>query len=168
MMMGVLCVLNGQIDGDVLGWWWGEMLCQYVFCLFLVFNFYLLDYFVLGMQLMGGVFGIYNVNMVLEWLNYLIYLIDWGGFKLVVGVFNVIGISVMLDGFDVDVVDVVRFVDCLFLLVYGELLFDVLCVKVLDVVLWWMVKMDVKNWQCNCVKVVVYLVFVVFQYQIVC
>ncbi len=167
MMTGVLRALNGQTDGDALGWWWGETLRQHVFRSPSVFNFYPPDYPVPGTQLTGGAFGIHNANTALERLNYLTYLIDWGGSKPAAGVPNATGTSVTLDGFDADAADAARLVDRLSLLAHGEPLPDAPRAKVLDAVAWWTAKTDAKNWQRNRVKAAAYLVFAAPQYQIV-
>lgn len=167
MMTGVLRALNGQTDGDALGWWWGETLRQHVFRSPSVFNFYPPDYPVPGTQLTGGAFGIHNANTALERLNYLTYLLDWGGSDAVAGVPSATGTKVALDAFDADAADAAKLVDRLSLLAHGELLPDAPRAKVLDAVSWWTSKTDAKNWQRNRVKTAAYLVFAAPQYQIV-
>lgn len=167
MMTGVLRALNGQTDGDALGWWWGETLRQHVFRSPSVFNFYPPDYPVPGTQLTGGAFGIHNANTSLERLNYLTYLLDWGGSKPSTGVPGATGTGVTLDAFDADAADAAALVDRLSLLAHGEVLAAGPRAKVVDAVAWWTNKTDAKNWQRNRVKAAAYLVFAAPAYQIV-
>lgn len=167
MMTGVLRALNGQTDGDDLGWWWGETLRQHVFRSPSVFNFYPPDYPVPGTQLSGGAFGIHNANTALERLNYLTYLIDWGGSTPSAGVPNATGTGVTLDAFDADASDAAKLVDRLSLLAHGEVLPDAARAKVVAAVSWWTAQTDAKTWQRNRVKTAAYLVFAASQYQIV-
>lgn len=167
MMTGVLRALNGKTDGDALGWWWGETLRQHVFRSPSVFNFYPPDYPVPGTQLSGGAFGIHNANTALERLNYLTYLIDWGGSTPSAGVPNATGTGVTLDAFDTDAADAGKLVDRLSLLAHGEVLPDAARAKVVTAVSWWTDQTDAKTWQRNRVKTAAYLVFAASQYQIV-
>jgi uncharacterized protein (DUF1800 family) len=167
MMTGVLRALNGQTDGDALGWWWGETLRQHVFRSPSVFNFYPPDYPVPGTQLTGGAFGIHNANTSLERLNYLAYLLNWGGSQPEAGVPNAVGTQVVLDGFDADAADAAKLVDRLALLAHGEVLPAGPRAKVLEAVSWWTDKTDAKSWQRNRVRTAAYLVFAAPQYQIV-
>ncbi|KQV99766.1 DUF1800 family protein [Rhizobacter sp. Root1221] len=79
MFTGVLRALNGKTDGDALSWQWGDLMRQHMFRPPSVFNYYPPDYPVPGTQLVGPTFGIHNANTALGRLNYLTYLIDWGG-----------------------------------------------------------------------------------------
>lgn len=167
MMTAVLRALNGRTDGDALGWWWGETLRQHVFRSPSVFNFYPPDYPVPGTQLVGGAFGIHNANTSLQRLNYLTYLIDWGGSQAVASVPNAVGTQVTLDAFDADAADAAKLVDRLSLLAHGEVLPSGPRAKVLEAVSWWTDKADAKNWQRNRVKTAAYLVFAAPQFQIV-
>lgn len=167
MMTGVLRALNGKTDGDALGWWWGETLRQHVFRSPSVFNFYPPDYPVPGTQLTGGAFGIHNANTSLERLNYLTYLLNWGGSQPVANVPGATGTQVTLDAFDADAADAAKLVDRLSLLAHGEPLPGAARAKVLEAVSWWTEKTDAKTWQRNRVKTAAYLVFAAPQYQIV-
>lgn len=167
MMTGVLRALNGRTDGDALGWWWGEALRQHVFRSPSVFNFYPPDYPVPGTRLSGGAFGIHNANTALERLNYLAYLLDWGGSAPSAGVPNATGTAVTLDAFDADAADAGKLVDRLSLLAHGEVLPDPARAKIVDAVSWWTDQTDAKTWQRNRVKTAAYLVFAASQYQIV-
>jgi uncharacterized protein (DUF1800 family) len=167
MMTGVLRALNGQTDGDALGWWWGETLRQHVFRSPSVFNFYPPDYPVPGTQLQGSAFGIHNANTSLERLNYLTYLLDWGGSKPAAGVPGATGTTVTLDAFDTDAADAATLVDRLSLLAHGEPLPAGPRAKVVEAVSWWTNKTDAKAWQRNRVKTAAYLVFAAPQFQLV-
>ena len=167
MMTGVLRALNGQTDGDALGGWWGETLRQHVFRSPSVFNFYPPDYPVPGTKLEGSAFGIHNANTALERLNYLTYLLEWGGSKPAAGVPNATGTQVKLDAFDADAADAAALVDRLSLLAHGEPLPAGPRAKVLEAVSWWTAKTDATHWQRNRVKTAAYLVFAAPQFQIV-
>jgi uncharacterized protein (DUF1800 family) len=167
MMTGVLRALNGQTDGDALGGWWGDTLRQHVFRSPSVFNFYPPDYPVPGTQLQGSAFGIHNANTSLERLNYLTYLLDWGGSKPAAGVPGATGTTVTLDAFDADAADAAALVDRLSLLAHGEPLPAGPRAKVLEAVSWWTNKTDAKAWQRHRVKTAAYLVFAAPQFQIV-
>jgi uncharacterized protein (DUF1800 family) len=167
MMTGVLRGLNGKTDGDALGWWWGETLRQHVFRSPSVFNFYPPDYPVPGTQLTGGAFGIHNANTSLERLNYLTYLLNWGGSEPVASVPGATGTKVTLDGFDAEAADAAKLVDRLSLLAHGEVLPAGPRAKVVDAVAWWTDKTDSKTWQRNRVRTAAYLVFAAPQYQLV-
>ncbi|MCE4539537.1 DUF1800 domain-containing protein [Pelomonas sp. P7] len=167
MMTGVLRALNGQTDGDALGWWWGETLRQHVFRSPSVFNFYPPDYPVPGTRLTGGAFGIHNANTSLERLNYLNYLVNWGGSKPVAGVPGAVGTQVVLDAFDADAPDAAALVDRLSLLAHGEPLPAGPRAKVIDAVSWWTAKTDAKTWQRNRVRTAAYLVFAAPAYQVI-
>ncbi len=167
MMAGVLRALNGKTDGDALGWWWGEALRQHVFRPPSVFNFYPPDYPVPGTQLQGSAFGIHNANTSLERLNYLTYLLNWGGSKPAANVPNAVGTQVVLDSFDADAADAAKLVDRLSLLAHGEVLPAGPRAKALDAVNWWTDKTDAKTWQRNRVITAAYLVFAAPQFQVI-
>lgn len=167
MMAGVLRALNGRTDGEALGWWWGETLRQHVFRPPSVFNFYPPDYPVAGTPLQGAAFGIHNANTALERLNFLTYLLNWGGSQPVANVPNAVGTRVVLDTFDTDAADAARLVDRLSLLAHGEPLPAGPRAKVLDAVQWWTDKTDAKTWQRNRVATAAFLVFAAPQFQIV-
>lgn len=167
MMASVLRALNGRTDGDALGWWWGETLRQHVFRPPSVFNFYPPDYPVAGTSLQGSAFGIHNANTALERLNFLTYLLNWGGSQPATNVPNAVGTQVVLDSFDADAADAAKLVDRLSLLAHGEPLPDAARAKVLEAVQWWTDKTDAKTWQRNRVATAAYLVFAAPQFQIV-
>jgi hypothetical protein len=122
LFTGAIRALNGRTDGDALSWGWGEELRQHVFRSPSVFNFYPPDYPVPGTSLVGPAFGIHNANAALQRMNYLNYLVFWGGSQKARGVPRGIGTFVVLKAFRPDAVDAARLVDRLSLLVLGEVL----------------------------------------------
>ena len=122
LFTGAIRALNGRTDGDALSWGWGEELRQHVFRSPSVFNFYPPDYPVPGTSLVGPAFGIHNANSALQRMNYLNYLVFWGGSQKAKGVPRGIGTFVVLKAFRPDAVDAARLVDRLSLLVLGEVL----------------------------------------------
>ena len=119
LFTGVLRALNGSSDGDALGWWWGEGLRQHLFRPPSVFNFYPPDYPVAGSSLVGPAFGIHNANAALERLNYLTYLVSWGGSNADAAVPGGFGTKVDLSAFQADAADAAKLVDRLSLLAVG-------------------------------------------------
>jgi hypothetical protein len=119
---GVLRALNGRTDGEALGWWWGEQLRQHMFRPPSVFNFYPPDYPVAGTALVGPAFGIHNANTALQRINYLNYLLFWGGSAPAADVPNAVGTRVELDRFLSDADDPAALVDRLSMLALGETL----------------------------------------------
>ncbi|MBD3892807.1 DUF1800 domain-containing protein [Hydrogenophaga sp.] len=120
LFTGVLRALGGRTDGDALGWWWGQELRQHVFRPPSVFNFYPPDYPVPGTTLQGPAFGIHNANTALQRINYLTYLLFWGGSNPDIRVPNALGTRVDLSAFLADAADPARLVDRLALLALGE------------------------------------------------
>jgi uncharacterized protein (DUF1800 family) len=121
LFTGVLRALNGRSDGEALGWWWGENLRQHLFRPPSVFNFYPPNYPVAGSPLVGPSFGIHNANSALERLNYLTYLLSWGGTlaKDEDNVPGAFGTSIDTTPFEVDAADAGKLVDRLALLATG-------------------------------------------------
>ena len=118
-------------------------------------------------KLTGSAFGIHNANTSLERLNYLTYLLNWGGSEASATVPGATGTKVTLDAFDTDAADAAKLVDRLSLLAHGEVLPSAPRAKVLEAVSWWTDKTDAKTWQRNRVKTAAYLVFAAPQYQLV-
>ena len=163
---GVLRALNGATDGDALGWWWGDNMRQHLFRPPSVFNYYPPDYPVAGTNLVGPTFGIHSANASLERLNYLTYLLDWGGSTPNATVPGAIGTKVNLNAFLVDAADAAKLVDRLSLLALGQVLPSAPRAKVIDAVSWWTVSTDAINWKTNRVKAAAYLVFGSPNYQV--
>lgn len=122
LFTGAIRALNGRTDGDALSWGWGEELRQHVFRSPSVFNFYPPDYPVPGTSLVGPAFGIHNANAALQRMNYLNYLVFWGGSQKAKGVPRGIGTFARLQAFTADATDPARLVDRLALLNLGEVL----------------------------------------------
>lgn len=123
MFTAVLRALNGRSDGDALGWWWGEMLRQHMFRPPSVFNFYPPDYPVPGKPgVVGPQFGIHNANAALERLNFLTYLLYWGGSTPASGVPGAFGTNVDTTPFEADAADAGKLVDRLSVLAAGTAL----------------------------------------------
>ena len=166
MFAGVLRALNGNTDGDALSWWWGDNLREHVFRPPSVFNFYPPDYPVAGTPLVGPTFGIHSANAALERLNYLTYLLDWGGSAPSASVPGAVGTKVDLSAFLTDAADATKLVDRLSLLALGQPLASVPRTKVIDAVAWWTPSTDATNWQINRVKTAAYLVFASPNFQV--
>lgn len=121
MFTGVLRALNGQTDGDALSWQWGDPLRQHMFRAPSVFNYYSPDYPVPGTQLVGPTFGIHNANTALARLNFLTYLIDWGGSVAATSAASDrLGTSANLTAFTADATSAPALVDRFSLLVLGR------------------------------------------------
>jgi hypothetical protein len=166
MFAGVLRALNGKTDGDALGWWWGESLRQHVFRPPSVFNFYPPDYPVPGTTLVGPAFGIHSANAALERLNYLTYLLDWGGSTPDANVPNAVGTKVDLTAFMPDGDDPAKLVDRFSMLALGQALPAAPRQKVIDAVSWWTPATDATSWRTNRVRAAAYLVFASPNYQV--
>lgn len=122
LFTGVIRALQGRTDGEALSWWWGEDLRQHVFRPPSVFNFYPPDYPVPGTSLVGPSFGIHNANAALQRINFINYLVFWGGSSAAASVPDAVGTSVNLQHFASDAHDPARLVDRLSLLLLGEAL----------------------------------------------
>jgi len=122
LFTGVIRLLNGHTDGDALGWSWGEGLQQHVFRSPSVFNFYAPDYPLAGTTLAGPAFGIHNANTALNRLNYINYLVFWGGSSASASVPGALGTQVNLSAFTSSATDAQQLVDRIALLALGEVL----------------------------------------------
>jgi Protein of unknown function (DUF1800) len=122
MFTGVLRALNGRTDGDALGWWWGDELAQMVFFAPSVFNFYPPDYPVAGTSLVGPAFGIHNAGTAVARMNFLTYLIYWGGSAASTGIPGAEGTRIDIQPFASDASDPARLVDRLSVVAFGEAL----------------------------------------------
>jgi hypothetical protein len=166
MFTGVLRGLNGASDGAALSWWWGETLRQHVFMPPSVFNFYPPDYPVAGTSLVGPTFGIHNANTALARLNFLTYLIDWGGSAADSGVPNAIGTRVDLSAFTADAGDAGVLVDRLSMLALGQTLPSAARSEVVRATSWWTSANEPTHWRTNRVKTAAYLVYGSPHYQV--
>ena len=166
LFTGVLRALNGQTDGAPLGWWWGETLRQHVFRPPSVFNFYATDYPVPGTDLVAPEFGIHNANAALERLNYLTYLIDWGGSARDTSIPGSVDTRIDLQPFDGLAATPEVLVDNLSLLALGRLLPAAPRAKVLEAVTWWTQSTGGSDWRRRRVQAAAFLVFASPDYQV--
>ncbi|MBX3619467.1 MAG: DUF1800 domain-containing protein [Rhizobacter sp.] len=167
MFTGVLRGLNGTTDGDALGWWWGETLRQHMFRAPSVFNFYPPDYPVAGTTLVGPAFGIHNANTALARLNYLTYLLDWGGTAASgSGAPSPLGTRVDLSAYTADATDAGVLVDRLSTLALGRTLPTTARNEVVRATAWWTSANDPTNWRVNRVKTAAFLVYGSPHYQV--
>lgn len=166
MFTSVLRGLNGQSDGDALSWWWGEELREHVFRPPTVFGFYSPDYPVPGTTLVGPSFGVHNAGSALQRLNFLTYLLEWGGSTPVASVPNATGTKLDLSRFTNDAVDAGKLVDRLSLIATGQPLPTATRTEIIKAVSWWTASTDKANWQANRVKTAAYLVFATPNFQV--
>ena len=166
MFTSVLRGLNGQSDGDALSWWWGEELREHVFRPPTVFSFYSPDYPVPGTSLVGPSFGIHNAGSALQRLNFLTYLLEWGGSTPVASVPNATGTRIDLSRFTTDAADAGKLVDRLSLIATGQPLPTATRTEIVKAVSWWTASTDKANWQANRVKTAAYLVFATPNFQV--
>jgi uncharacterized protein (DUF1800 family) len=166
MFTSVLRGLNGQSDGDALSWWWGEELREHVFRPPTVFGFYSPDYPVPGTTLVGPSFGVHNAGSALQRLNFLTYLLEWGGSTPVASVPNATGTKLDLSRFTNDAADAGKLVDRLSLIATGQPLPTATRTEIIKAVSWWTASTDKANWQANRVKTAAYLVFATPNFQV--
>lgn len=165
-MTSVLRGLHGQTDGDALGWWWGDTLRQHVFRPPSVFNFYSPDYPVAGTVLQGPAFGIHNANTALERLNFLVYLLDWGGSAPDATIPGATGTRVQLDAFQVHATDPGALVDRLSLLALGAPLPPTPRQAIIDAVLAETQENSGSDWPRRRAAMAAYLVYGSPQFQV--
>lgn len=122
LFTGVLRAFSGRTDGDALGWWWGDEMRQHVFRPPSVFNYYPPDYPVAGSSLVGPAFGIHNANAALQRINFINYLMFWGGSQPNASVPRALGTRVSLQPFTPYAADAGALVDRISRLLLGELL----------------------------------------------
>ncbi len=166
MFTSVLRGLNGYSDGESLSWWWGEELREHVFRPPTVFSFYSPDYPVPGTTLVGPSFGIHNAGAALQRLNFLIYLLEWGGSTPVTSVPNATGTKVDLSRFSADAADAGKLVDRLSVIATGQALPAATRTEIIKAVSWWTATTDKTNWQSNRVRTAAYLVFATPNFQV--
>ena len=165
-MTGVLRGLNGSSDGEPMSWWWGDGLRQHVFRAPSVFNFYPPDYPVAGTTLQGPAFGIHNANTALTRLNFLVYLLDWGGSTADASIPGALGTRVNLSAFLADASDPARLVDRMALLVLGEPLPPSVRQSVINAVTAESQQNSGSAWPTRRVAAAAYLIYGSPQYQV--
>ncbi|MDP1789306.1 MAG: DUF1800 family protein, partial [Methylibium sp.] len=164
---GVLRALGGRTDGDALGWWWGETMRQHVFRPPSVFNYFPPDYPLPGVAgLKAPEFGIHNTNTSLERLNYLTYLLWWGGSAASADVPGALGTRVDLQPYTSDAADAAKLVDRLSTLALGARLPSAARAQVVAAVEAYTSQNDSQNWATNRVRQAAYLVFGSPNYQV--
>ena len=166
LFTGVLRALNGQTDGESLGWAWGAELRQQIFRPPSVFNFYAADHPVPGTALSGPSFGIHNANSALQRLNYLVFLLDAGGAGPDPSIPAALGTRVDLSGFLSDAADAGRLVDRLSLVAMGQPMPATARAELVKAVSWWTDTVDKDTWRLNRVRTAAYLVFGSPDYQV--
>lgn len=165
LFTGVLRALGGRTDGDALGWWWGETLRQHLFMSPSVFNFYPPDYPVAGTSLLGPQFAIHNANAALERLNYLTFLLDWGGAEPEASVPGAVGTKVELAPLEALADKPAALVDNLSMMVLGRKLASAQRGKVITAVQWWTAQ-NSSEWRHERAATAAYLVFASPDYQV--
>jgi hypothetical protein len=131
-----------------------------------VFNFYPPDYPVAGTTLVGPTFGIHNANTALARLNFLTYMLDWGGSAPDSSVPNPVGTLVNLSAFTTDAADANVLVDRISMLALGNTLPTAARTEVVKAVSWWTSSTDSANWKVNRVKAAAYLIYGSPHYQV--
>ncbi|MFT3954615.1 MAG: DUF1800 family protein [Piscinibacter sp.] len=166
MFTAVLRALNGRSDGEALAWWWGETLRQHLFRPPSVFNFYPPDYPVPGKAtLVGPQFGIHNANSALERLNFLTYLLYWGGSTASASVPGAFGTTVDTTPFEADAADAGKLVDRLSVLATGGALPSGTRSRIVTAVEAF-TSTNNANWQRERAKQAAYLVFATPAFQV--
>jgi hypothetical protein len=166
MFTALLRGLNGRTDGYSLTWWWGEALRQHVFRAPSVFNFYPPDYPLAGTPLVGPSFGVHNANSALERLNYLTYLLYWGGSEPVAGIPNAIGTTVNTTPFEADAADPAKLVDRISVIATGGPLPAAQRTQIINAVTLFTLTNAGAPWKTERVRQAIYLVFASPAFQI--
>lgn len=165
-MTGVLRAFNGRSDGEALGWWWGEALRQHVFRSPSVFNFFPPDYPVPGTTQVGPAFGIHNANSALERLNYLSYLLEWGGSAPEADVPQAWGTSIALDAWLPLADNAAKLLDLMAISLLGRTLPEPVRSQCLQAVAAWTPQTEATHWQRNRVRTAAMLILASPQYQV--
>ena len=167
MFTGVLRGLNGSTDGEPFNWYWGGNLQQRVFNPPSIFSDYPPDYPVAGTGgLVGSAFGIHNANTALARMNYLLYLIDWGGSGVDASIPGATGTKVNLASFTDSADNAGVLVDRISMVALGRLLPSTPRASVVKAVERWTQATDGNNWKTSRVKRAAYLVYASPDYQI--
>lgn len=166
LFTGAIRALNGRTDGAALGWYWGEALRHHVFRPPSVFSFYPPDYKVPGARRIGPEFGIHNSNSALNRLNFLTYLLDWGGSQPDPSVPGAVGTQVNLSAFEPDAPDAAALVDRLSRLLLGKELNDTPRASVIAAVEYWRAQNAPSDWTLRRVRTAAYLVMAAPDFQV--
>lgn len=165
LITGVLRGLNGQTDGDPFSWWWGDALGQHLFRSPSVFNFYPPDYPVAGTALQGPQFGILNANTGLARINFVNYMVNWGGTPPSASVPDALGTKVNLQAFAADAGDPAKLVDRMVRLGLGGRISPASRQAMIDAVSAW-TPTSSSDYLGQRVKAAAYLVYASPHYQI--
>jgi hypothetical protein len=131
-----------------------------------VFNFFPPDYPVPGNATMvGPQFGIHNANSALERLNFLTYLLYWGGSTAEASVPGAFGTAVNTLPFEADAADAPRLVDRLSVLATGAALPTATRTQIITAVEAFNASTS-STWQSERVKQAAYLVFATPAFQV--
>lgn len=166
-MTSVLRALGGVSDGEALSWWWGGSLNQHLFKPPTVFSYFPPDYPLPGLAgLQGPSFALHNASTALGRLNYLHYLLFWGGTTAAnSGVPSPLGTQVDLNPFLTDAADPAALVDRMAMLALGAPLPSNARSKVIEAVTAFNANTS-STWQLNRVRQAAYLVFASPHYQL--
>jgi uncharacterized protein (DUF1800 family) len=163
---GAIRAFNGITDGATLGTWWGEQLREHMFRAPTVFNFYPPTYPVAGTDMVGPEFGIHNANGALERLNFLTYLLDWGGSEADSTIPRATGTKVNFASFKTSAADPAALVDRISQLVLGRNLEPATRQSVIDSVSFWTAQNKPDDWRDFRVSEAAFLVLATPDYQI--
>jgi len=166
LFTGALRALNGHSDGAALGYWWGAALQQHMFMSPSVFGFYPPSYPVPGTDRTGPEFGLHNTNGALERLNYLVYLLEWGGSPPDADIPQAVGTGVDLSEFLADAGKAPVLIDRLALMTIGAPLPAGPRNKAIAAINFWTPATDAKNWRERRVRTAAYLVLGSPDYQV--
>jgi uncharacterized protein (DUF1800 family) len=166
MMTGIVRALNGQSDGEALGWWWGENFSQHMFRSPSVFNFYSPSFPLPNSNLVAPTFGIHNANTALNRLNFLTYLLEWNGSDPAADVPGASGTRVDTSPFLSDAADGQRLVERMSLLALGRALPAEANQQVVNAVNAWTQQNAGDDWQKWRVRTAAYLTFGSVHYQV--
>lgn len=162
----VLRALNGKSDGQSLTWWWGNDLGQHVLRPASVFNFYPPDFPVPGTGgLQGPEFAILGTSSSLARLNFINYLVYWGGSQPMAGFTDALGTQVDLKPFEVDADNPAALVDRLLRLAVGGRITPSARNTIIQAVSAW-APVHGAQYRSERVKAAAYLVFAAPQYQV--
>lgn len=161
----LLRALNGKSDGQALTWWWGNDLGQHVLRPTSVFNYYPPDFPVSGTTLQGPEFGILGTSAALARLNYVNYLVYWGGSAPAAGFTDALGTQVDLRPFEVDADNPTVLVDRMLRLAMGGRISSSARTTIINAVSAWN-STHGAQYRAERVKTAAYLVFASPHYQI--
>ncbi|WP_395692679.1 DUF1800 family protein [Piscinibacter sp.] len=131
-----------------------------------VFNFYPPDYPVPGKPgMVGPQFGIHNANAALERLNFLTYLLYWGGSDPAAGVPGAFGTRIDTTPFEADAADAAKLVDRLSVLATGAALPTGTRGRIVSAVEAF-ASSNSANWQSERARQAAYLVFATPAFQV--